>query len=65
VNTPSVALSNAVKNEPVEVAFVNDAERAVKRSEKKVDEVALVMETFVAKKLVEVADVKVGVSENV
>jgi hypothetical protein len=55
VKIPSVARSNAVKNDPVEVALVNDAVTAFNIEAKRLDEVALVVELFVAKKLVLVA----------
>jgi hypothetical protein len=42
VNTPSVARRSRVKNDPVEVALVNDADTAERRDEKKLDDVALV-----------------------
>jgi hypothetical protein len=52
VNIPSVARRSAVKNDPVEVALVNDAVTALKNEVKKLDDVALVVDAFVAKKLV-------------
>jgi fumarate reductase subunit D len=51
VNTPSVARRRAVKNDPVEVAFVNEAESAENAEAKRLDEVAFVVELFVAAKL--------------
>ena len=46
VKIPSVALRSAVKNEPVEVALVNEAETALKSDAKKLDEVAFVVEAL-------------------
>ncbi len=55
VKIPSVALRSAVKNEPVDVALVNDAETAERSDVKKLDEVLFVRVAFVAKRLVAVA----------
>ena len=54
MNTASVALRSAVKNDPVDVAFVNDAVTAVRRLEKKLDDVAFVVDALTAKRFVEV-----------
>ena len=67
VNTPSVARRSAVKNDAVEVALVNDADTAERRLAKRLEDVALVDELFVAMRLeiVVVASVEVPVTDNV
>lgn len=52
VKIPSVARRSAVKKEFVDVALVKDADRAVRREEKKVEEVAFVNEAEVEKRFV-------------
>jgi hypothetical protein len=61
VKTASVARRSEVKNDPVEVAFVNDDDTAVKNEAKRFDDVAFVVEALTAAKLlVAVALVKVN-----
>ena len=55
VKIPSVARRRAVKKEPVEVAFVNDAATALKKVAKRLVLVLLVVEPLVEVKLVVVA----------
>jgi hypothetical protein len=56
VNTAFVAVKNAEKNDPVDVALVNEAAVAAKRLAKRVDDVAFVVDALVAKSVVAVAD---------